>query len=1001
MRWKWFAAAVALIIVILTAAVYVYLNTYDYNKLKPTIAQAVKDATGRELIMDGDLDLKFGLRPTLAVTDVALANAPWGSQPQMIEIEKLQAQVRLLPLLIKTVDFRFFQLDGVKVLLETGPDSQENWDFPAGDDSSDSTGVFIPTAVKLNRASIENLHLTYRESATDTPTRIAIARLEVDRQDGEDELSMTLQAEVNGQPAVLSGTTGRIVAIFERRSFPLQLTGELANSAVKIDGAIEDVLDLQGIDVDAILSGNNFATLGPLLEVQLPETENFDIAGNLKGNGDSLGLNVNGSLTGTSINIAVNGSVGNLIDFSGVDLRVESSGKNLAVLRPIMGEGIPSTMAFEVQGRLTGSAKSLRLSDAKAAARRGSLNFTASGSVKDLIAFEGMELQSRLTGRNFAELGEVIDVEIPATDEFDIQGRLTGNAEVMPLYDVQATGRRGSLQIAITGTVQDLTSLGGMDLSGRLAGKNLTEFGQVIEVELPSTDGFEIQGRLIGSTDAATLKNATGNGRRGSLRLSVAGMVRDIYTLRGMDLQANLAGKNFGEFGEVIGEKLPATDAFQIKGHLTGSPDAITLQKARGSANLGSMHVVLTGAVKHLPALDGLDLEARLKGKELAEIGPLFKAEIPELGPFDIGFKLSGSAKAITLEAFSAIVDKSDFTGRAKVEFARRPKVTARLESSVVDFTTLMESLAQQEQKKPAKSRPKDRYFPDDPLSLDALEMVDTDILLTAENIHVRNARFKSGHLKLKIQDSDLIVGDFETMYEQTKISVGFNISHGSPNRFATELLIQNFDLGRFLKEIEMSNKVEATVDIATHLNSRGNSVRSLMANLNGSIGAVMGEGYLTEYLDMLSAGLTDKVLKFWRIPGDAGRQINCAVVQFDIEFGIATSRAFVFNSRAGVLKGHGRINLDTEKINYLLVPTPRHPDLSYMTNLRVSGTLMNPAVAPDKASVALKGSTALSALVIGPLGLLAPFVRLGAKNEHTCDVGSIGELGLSKPAAE
>ena len=98
---------------------------------------------------------------------------------------------------------------------------------------------------------------------------------------------------------------------------------------------------------------------------------------------------------------------------------------------------------------------------------------------------------------------------------------------------------------------------------------------------------------------------------------------------------------------------------------------------------------------------------------------------------------------------------------------------------------------------------------------------------------------------------------------------------------------------------------------------------------------------------------------------------------------------------------GKGDINLDTEKINYLLVPTPDHPDLSYMTNLRVTGTLMEPEVEPDKASVALRGSTALSALVIGPLGLLAPFVRLGAKNEHACDVESIGELGLSKSAAE
>jgi len=1073
MRWKRFVAAAVLIIVILMTAVYVYLNTYDYNKLKPLIAKTVEDATGRKLSLAGDINVKFGFRPTLSVTDVVLANASWGSQPQMLEIEKLQARLGLLPLLMKTLDVKFIHLDGIRMLLETGPDSQDNWDFPADDDSAESPGVFMPTAVKLNRASIENLHLTYRKSATGTPTRLAITHLEVDRKDSEDELSLTLRADFNGQPVVLSGKTGRIIAIFRRQPFPLQLTGELANAAVRIDGSIEDVLNLQGIDVDTRLSGINFATLGPVLQVQLPETETFDIAGNFKGTADILGLNINASLTGTSINIAVNGSVGNLVDFSGVDLNLKSSGENLAVLRPIMGEGIPSTREFDVQGHLIGSAKALSLSNARAAAIHGSMHFTATGAIKDLIAFNGMDLQSRLIGKNFAELGPIIDVELPDTDEFDIQGRLTGDADVMPLYNVQATGRRGSLHIAITGTVQDLSSLEGMDLQSRLTGKNLTEFGEVIEVELPPTDAFEIQGRLIGSTDAATLQKTTGIARRGSLRLSLSGAVKDLYALKGMDLQSRLTGKNLAEFGQVIGESLPSTDEFKIQGRLTGSPDVLTLQKATGSGRRGSLRISVTGAVKHLSTLKGLDVQARLagknlaefgevigqnlpstdefriqghligspgalsmqktqvsalrgsmqlaltgavqelttlrgidlqtrfSGKELAEIGPLFDTELPGLGPFDIDCKLSGSAEAIALEEFSAIVDKSDFSGQAKVEFRKRPKITARLDSSIVDFTTLMDSLEQDEQKNPVKSRPQDRVFSADPLPLDGLEMVDTDILLTAENLHARNARFKSGHLKLKIQDRDLIVGDFEAMYEQTKISVGLNISHGSPNRIATNLLIQNFDLGGFLKEIEVSDSVEATVDIATHLDSKGDSVHSLMANLNGSIGAVMGEGYLTEYLDMLSVGLTNKVRKFWRSPGAASQQINCAVIQFDIETGVATSRAFVFNTRAGVLKGHGKIKLDNEKINFLLVPTPIQTDLSYMTNLRVSGTLMDPEVEPDKASVAARGSTALSALVIGPLGLLAPFVRLGAKNEHACDVESIGELGLSKSAAE
>lgn len=65
------------------------LAIYNYNKLKPQIARMVKDATGRELNLGGEINLDFGFSPALVVTDVTFANAPWGSQPEMIMAEIL------------------------------------------------------------------------------------------------------------------------------------------------------------------------------------------------------------------------------------------------------------------------------------------------------------------------------------------------------------------------------------------------------------------------------------------------------------------------------------------------------------------------------------------------------------------------------------------------------------------------------------------------------------------------------------------------------------------------------------------------------------------------------------------------------------------------------------------------------------------------------------------------------------------------------------------------
>jgi hypothetical protein len=92
---------------------------------------------------------------------------------------------------------------------------------------------------------------------------------------------------------------------------------------------------------------------------------------------------------------------------------------------------------------------------------------------------------------------------------------------------------------------------------------------------------------------------------------------------------------------------------------------------------------------------------------------------------------------------------------------------------------------------------------------------------------------------------------------KQTKISGNLHLDSGSPPQVATNFLVQNFDLGNLLKETGVSDQIRAVVDIAAHGKSSGDSVQSLMANLDGSIGAVMGEGYLTRYLDMLSINLS------------------------------------------------------------------------------------------------------------------------------------------------
>ena len=994
MRWKWIAGTVFFLIMALMAAIYVFLYTFDYNKLKPRIARMVKDATGRELNIGGQIDLEIGLSPALVVTDITFANASWGSQLQMIKMDKIQAQVRLLPLLTRAVQLKRIAFAGVAVLLETNPDGQGNWEFPADENPAKSTTSSKAPKISVDNIRLENLDLTFRDGKTGSETRFSLVDLKVVKQAAGDKLAVDLRADYNGQPVTLAGQTGMVRELLESVRFPFELSGAFADAAIELEGTVDDVLKLKGIDLKVHTSGKNLAELKLTGNFQLPKTTAFDLTGRLNGSKESLSLSdLSGNLAGSDVNLAFSGGVKDLFNLSGVDLKVKVSGGDLAEVGAILDRKLTATDEYTLEGRLAGSAEALTLMNAKAAARRGGLHLSLNGVVKNLLTLEGLDLQSKLTGADLVEFGDIIGAKLPATDQFEIQGRLAGSVKSLSLLQASGRAKRGSLSLAIKGEVNNLLNLGGMNLHLKGSGKNLSEIGSITGKKLPPTDTFFLEGRLKGSGQALSLHEIMGQARRGSLNLTVKGKIGDLPAFRHVDLRLKGAGKDLAQAEMIGGKKLPSTDEFFLQGRMTGSAGALSLLEARGLARRGSLSIEATGTINDLATLTGMDLRLKARGKELAEIGPLVGTSLPEMGPFDFSGHLSGSAQSFSLGDLTAVVDQSDFKGRAKVEIRKRPKITLVLESSLLDTTALLKNLEHDEKKPdPAPGGLEGRLFSKDPLPFDLLKQVDADISMNAKNVRARDANFEFGSLILTLENGDLNVDTLQATYKQTRISGNFHLYSESPPRVATKFLVQNFDLGGLLRELRLSEEVRSHLDIAVDVKSRGGSMHDLMAGLDGSVGAVMGEGYLTHYLDLLSVGLTRKVFHFWG-ENKKGGEMRCAVVQFETNSGIATSKAFVFDTEAGVLTGEGNINLATEQVTFLLVPEPRHASFGNLwPKLRVSGPIMDPRVRPDALSLLSKGARALSALVIGPLGLLAPFVHLGAHQAHPCSVHSIGK---------
>jgi len=68
-------ALTVLIVTVLVGAIIVVMNI-DFNQYKDLITEKVKEATGRTLVIDGDIKLELFLSLSLAIDGVKFENAP-------------------------------------------------------------------------------------------------------------------------------------------------------------------------------------------------------------------------------------------------------------------------------------------------------------------------------------------------------------------------------------------------------------------------------------------------------------------------------------------------------------------------------------------------------------------------------------------------------------------------------------------------------------------------------------------------------------------------------------------------------------------------------------------------------------------------------------------------------------------------------------------------------------------------------------------------------------
>ena len=254
---------IAAVVVLLIVAALVIPFFIPADRYMREITARVKDATGRDLAIAGDV--KFSLLPRLEieVNKVSFANAPGAADKNMATLNKLQVRVQMLPLLSGNVAIDSFVLVDPVIRLEIDKQGRPNWDFsgatPAAAQAKTPAGKPAPAAaggspikeLSLGDVKLVNATVSYQDDRTGEKEEITKVNLNLKLANLDSPLSANgglvwkakqigLKLDVAKPRALLSGQSSAVALNVASEPIALDYKGTVTNAAVaKIVGDVD------------------------------------------------------------------------------------------------------------------------------------------------------------------------------------------------------------------------------------------------------------------------------------------------------------------------------------------------------------------------------------------------------------------------------------------------------------------------------------------------------------------------------------------------------------------------------------------------------------------------------------------------------------------------------------------------------------------------------------------------------------------------------------------
>jgi len=295
------------ILLLLVAALAIFIMTFDWNRLKPALNDKVSAELQRRFEIRGDLGVDWtrnkdegGWRawvpwPHIHAEDVWLGNPPNIPGDSMVTLKRVDASIAPLALLGKEVLIPRIWLQQPQASLLRLANGDNNWTFTLanGQDAKQPPSAW---SVNIHDIVFDRGQIAFKDATLKADFRATVDPLgkplpfsEVTgKLDGNKAVTpdyvfgWQVKGKYNGEPLAGSGKIGGMLSLQNADlPFPLQADVRSGSTRVAVAGTLSDPLNLGGLDLQLKFSGTSLSNLYGLTGVLLPNTPPYATDGHL------------------------------------------------------------------------------------------------------------------------------------------------------------------------------------------------------------------------------------------------------------------------------------------------------------------------------------------------------------------------------------------------------------------------------------------------------------------------------------------------------------------------------------------------------------------------------------------------------------------------------------------------------------------------------------------------------------------------------------------------